>query len=164
MHMKIRIITYGKTRKQAQEQAEAVVKGLCCNGCSDPFDYGSVISTPTLADTKKGKALIDEAMNYQRREFKDSLRQIRAKLATMTDDELFDERDGVGLPARFYMHNAGQYRGSAIWLYDDDGEGIQESHHLENALNKWRCLYEDQGKDNPSADSRVWVSVADVHY
>lgn len=166
MHMKIRVITYAKNREEAKNKAEKIATNLCCGDCGQPFDYWRFGFTrgPYTTRSGNGKREIEQALTHQRAAFIANIAKIRERLGKLSDDELFEERSGEnGLPTRFYMHHAGEYEGSDTWLYDNDGAGIQTPDHLQDALNKWQCLYEDKKEPNPYASLRVWVSVVDVH-
>lgn len=47
---------------------------------------------------------------------------------------------------------------------DDDGGGITDSKHLKNVLEKWKTLYEDEEKENPYKNLKIFVVPCDVHY
>ena len=52
---------------------------------------------------------------------------------------------------KHYCWTLGQYGGTAIWLYDNDGVGINDNRTLKSVLNKW-------GKG-----LKVYCVPADVH-
>jgi hypothetical protein len=86
-------------------------------------------------------------------------------VASYTDEQLF-EGEGIfdDIKGLFWYRcrQAGSVEGSAVWLYDHDGNGIRDSRHLSEVLNKWPSCHKD--KPNLYADMEVWVVPADVHY
>ncbi len=140
------------------------------------------ITPVCLADSKKGKQLIKDGMKATKDSFIEHIKIIRKLIDFYSDEELFDEelkdtkrkiilsleenedkelKDISQFKIRCFW--LGQYRGSEIFLYDDDGEGIQNTKHLKDALNKWKCIYEDEGKENPNKNNQIWVIPIDVH-
>lgn len=43
-------------------------------------------------------------------------------------------------------------------------DGITDEDHPENVLTKWKCLYEDKGRENPHKEQKIYVVPADVHH
>ncbi len=123
-----------------------------------------------LADSKEGKKLIDMGMRDTKDEFKENLKNIRDIIDSYTDEELFEEevltekskiienleekKENMGIRYfKYYCNNLGQYTGTDIWLYDNNGEGIRNSKALKNVLNKW-------GEKNKQ---KVYLVPIDVH-
>jgi hypothetical protein len=182
MHMVIRAIVYSKYKDGALDEARSVFEKLVDNG--DPFDYyqmfdseGTSVSgrgrwgklTPVAkVDSKAGKKLIDEGMKYTRDRFNIAIKAIKEGIANYTENELFEDEkakvNGMLGMFKYYCHVIGNYRGPSVYLYDNDGEGIRNKGNLKDVLSKWKCIYEDVGKENPYKDMSVWVVPADVHY
>lgn len=153
--MTIRVITYGKDAAEARQHAQVVVDNLIedkhfqgCSECSSAFRYSA-----------DGKKLLDEGMEYTRNTFLMHLKEVRKAINNKTDEALFEERDLF----KHHMYCAGQYVGNTVYVYDSDGEGVKDTTHLDNAINKWECLYES----NPSIKEKyagldVWVTTATV--
>ena len=55
----------------------------------------------------------------------------------------------------------GQYKGSDIRLYDNDGQGIRDNKHLKDTLTKWKSLGKKVTKEY--AGMNVYITTADVH-
>jgi len=170
MHQTIGIITYAKNKQDAIDQAQNILEGL--TGDPAAFDYGEVYpKQATKASSKAGKKLIDDLWGYTKRDFMDHMAKIRRCIGLYTDTELMDERpndpkikdDDIGM-VRYYMRQVGEYRGPAVWLYDDEGEGIRTAKNLKNTLDKYACLYEERGLPNPKAAMDVWIVPADTHF
>ncbi len=139
------------------------------------------ITPVTLATSKQGKKLIDDGMKYTKNKFMESIEKVRDTIKEFTNQELFEEeiqdtktkvvqrlsgdKGGYGLSMfRYFCGCVGEYRGSNIYLYDNDGEGIRKENHLKDVLSKWRGIYEDAGKKNPNKDLKIFLIPADVHY
>ena len=125
-----------------------------------------------LADSKEGKKLIDDGMRFTKEGFIEKIKMIKKLINFYNDDELFEEeiidikkkmlkeledkKDKIGLGIswfKYYCSCVGEYSGTNIYLYDDDGSGIRNNKHLKDVLNKW-------GKEN---DKKVFVIPVDVH-
>jgi hypothetical protein len=175
MHMVIRAIVYADDEEEALERAREIFERLTEN--SRPFDYFKMFDEPgssvsgrgrwgelpacVEASSKEGKKLIKEGMKYTRDEFMRDVKIVRKALKDRTDLQLFNSRyDKEMVRYRFYC--LGQDKGASVWLYDNDGEGIQEGSHLRDVLSKWKTLH--KGKENPYLFKRVWVVPADVHF
>ncbi len=142
------------------------------------------ITPVCLADSKEGKKLINRGIKATKDNFMEMIKKIRKHLDFYSDEELFEEEvkdtkkkiilsldddkeDNNELKwlrqFKYYCYCLGEYRGTNIWLYDNDGEGIQNTKHLKDVLNKWKCLYEDEGKENPSKNLNIYIIPIDVH-
>jgi len=168
MHMTIRVITYAETVEDGHKEAIGILQSLCEN--QYPFDYYNVGNT-IKANSEDGKKLIENGMDRTWRDFEADMKSIREMLSIMSDEDIFKERLQPNAPkpqhfmpslARHYFHSAGQYKGSQVWLYDPEGEGIRDRVHLANVLHKWSNQY--KGKSNPYKDMKIWVTPSDVHY
>jgi len=108
--------------------------------------------------TTQMNSMLEEAMQRTKQAFLENLGYIKKFLTTHTDDELFEDGD-----FKFRCHQAGEYQGSCVWLYDQDGEGIRDNEHLNHVLSKWACNHE--GKPDPELEDKyIYVVPADVHY
>lgn len=172
MHQLTGMIIYATDKDGAKLKARELFDRLCDGHCS--FDYHGLNHSASRygticvkADSKKGKETIARLHGHTIDNLKRALKEIRETIANFTDEEIIEEQgaDGkrVGL-ARYYFHEVGKYEGGDIFLYDDDLSGIRDNRHLENSLNKWKCLYEDAGKPNPHAKETVWFVATDTHY
>lgn len=174
MHMVIRAIVYAPDEESAMDKAKEIFDRLCGEN-GQPFDYyslfegagspmsgrgrwGSIVPI-ARADSKEGKYLIKDGMAATKREFMRALAEIKKGIEKYSDEELFSKRCDMW---RYYAHNAGQYDGTSIWLYNDDGSGIRTPQDLENVLNKYESIYKNE--PNPHADEHVWIIPADVHH
>lgn len=146
-----------------------------------------------LATSDAGKILIDDCWGYTRQDFLENMAKIRAamvftdeeimegKLADIlvTPEEMTrpvnPRRAGYTLApedhgkaiildqARYAMHCAGSYRGGEVHIYDNDGEGIRTTRHLNNALDKWKTL-DTPGKPGKYDGLDVYAVHLDVHF
>ena len=177
MHMVIRAIVYAENKEDALGNANDIFDRLCEHGTFDYFtmfdEIGSRVSgrgrwgnlTPVAKVTSpEGKELIDEGWEATVREFKSAIKEVRKIIEKFTDEEIMEEKtikeEDFFMP-RYFFGKIGQYQGSGIWLYDNDGSGIRTRHHLDNALTKWPDL-DYTSEEYKGLD--VWVVPADVHY
>jgi len=169
MHQVITVIVYAENKNEALDKAKTIFERLCEN--QYPFDYFTTfdedgigtsgkdrwgnLPAVTLAISKKGKELIEQGIKFTKDEFMENLKIIRKLLKKKTDKELFEKDGGVEM-FRFSCYQIGRHRGSSVWLYDNDGEGITDPEHLKNVLKKWN--------DKSYRGLKIYVVPADVHY
>ena len=168
MHMLICAIVYAVDEDTALEEAQSIFETLCEH---EHFDYYQTFDEggkdrwgdlPIVAkvNNKEGKKLINDGMKNTRECFTENLKVIREALKVKADEELFE--DGY---FKSHLHWAGMHSGQSIWLYDNNGSGIENSEHLKDVLNKWKCFYKDvPAKQNPYKNTEVFVVPADVHF
>ncbi len=187
MHMVVRVLVFADNEEEALSEASSVLDRLCGED-GQPFDYYSTFDEGYATQrwgelpaavkicgdmgsdkcntcgerfkcyTSQINEMLDEGMQSTKREFMENLGEIKKYLTTHTDEQLFEE-DWF----KFRCHQAGQYRGSCVWCYDQDGEGIREYSHLKNVLEKWAC--NNGGNPLPELeDKNIYVVPADVHY
>jgi len=170
MHMVIRLIVYARTKREALARAREILENvLVGEDGHHPFDgyalfnenvpfYGKNrwgnLSPAVRLMTEEGIKLVDEAWEWQKSEFERNLKELKE----IGDKENWDFEKLMGnWKFRFRCYSIGQYSGSFIWLYDNDGEGIRDIEHLKEALTKW-------GNKSEYEDLDVWVVPVDVHY
>ena len=127
-----------------------------------------------LANSKEGKRLIDEGFKITRDNFFKHIDKVRNIIQEYSNEELFEtevleikkkiieklenqKSRGELRAFKYYCHCVGEYEGSDIWLYDNDGEGIRDSEHLKNVLTKWGEQTEVY------KDLKIYVIPVDVH-
>ena len=138
------------------------------NGISGKSRWGD-LPPVTEVTTKEGKKLIDDGLNYTKQKFFENMQHIRKGLEKYRDIDIFEEKIVDDTKAvvdrlqnnhnkdyelhmfKYFCHCVGQYRGSDIFLYNDDGEGIRNSDMLKKVLTEW------------NKGQKVWVIPADVH-
>ena len=167
MHMVIRAIVYAQNEQEGLVKAKRIFEDMCENTSFDyytTFDQeGSPVSGKggwgnlpaiVLADSKEGKELIEEGMRFTKNEFLEHLKIVRNVLASKSDEKIF----ATGLDEKMFQHHCyclGQYQGSSVWLYDNEGFGIKDEKHLKNVLDKW--------DSNEQDDLKIFVVPAGVH-
>jgi len=127
-------------------------------------------------DSGEGKKFTEKLLEYTRQELFENIEKIKNGLSQLNADDLWHNEDKRVADAegkevepieiestmlRYFCHEAGEYRGPSIFLYDHDGEGIRDIKHYQNVLSKWDSLYP---VDNPYRDMDIWVVPVDVHY
>lgn len=158
MYMHIRALVYANSRLEAIATAEEDVFVVLTTGQHAPFDSYHVDSQAISADSAKGQGDIAESLILTKAALFRNLEEVRDGLRSLTNEGVYTA-GGAGL--RHSLYKAGQYQGSEIFLYDQDGEGIRNRKHLDNVLSKWVC--NDNGKPNPYANVDIWVVSAKVH-
>ena len=138
------------------------------NGISGVSRWGEI---PPVCEvtSEEGKKLIKEGFDATKGNFYDNMLKIRQTISKYKDLELFEEKvmdnktqvvnaltndknkDYELHMFRYYCNCVGQYDGSEIFLYGNDGEGIRTSDQLKRTLEEY-----NEGK-------KVWVVCADVH-
>ncbi len=174
MHIIIRTIVYAENEEQAILDAELVFDKICGEG--KPFDYftmfrpedESPVSGKTRwgnippvceAESEEGKKLIEEGITATRESFMEAVEKVRNTINHYTNEQLLEENPDM---FQLYCNALGQYRGSEVYLYDFEGEGIKTKQGLQNALNKYSSLYKE--KENPYKNKKVYVVPADAHF
>jgi hypothetical protein len=139
---------------------EMVAAALDDKGISTPAHFGKdrwgpmppVLQVSTArfpTDDKSGLEVVNLAMEFNRKEFKDDMTYIRYLTANYTDDQLFDEVEGKGEiifegkkvfddPSRFRYRcedACGGFPGPSAHLYDFTGGTISCPKHLQLMLN-----------------------------
>jgi len=185
MHQIIRVLVFANDKEEALSNAGEVLDNLCEN--NRVFDYYSLFTDEdstevsgkgrwgdlpeaVLASSKEGKKLIEDGINYTKKEFIDNLKKIKRMIKKFSMEDLFNERSNKSTKNdkfdlsmfKHWLYLAGMYQGTAIWLYDQNGDGIKDAGYLKNVLDKWECNY-DKNEKNPDIDKDVWVVPADVH-
>lgn len=134
-----------------------------------------------LADSKEGQKLIGDGMKYTKDTFLEKIKEVRGMIDFYSDEELFEEevidtkkkilnslndkKELYDIDFFKYLCSVlGEYSGSNIYLYGDEGSGIRNEKDLKNVLGKWKSLYEGEGKENPYKNKGIYVIPVDVHY
>jgi len=160
--MVIRVIVYASSKEEALEKGKKVFTQLCEE---KNFDYyttfdkeGLVVAgkdkkgnLPVVAklSSKEGKKLISKGFCPMRKNFYYYLNKIRKCLQEKSNKQLFED----SFLFRYYCHCLGQYSGTEIWLYNNDGKGIKNARELKLALNP-----EGISKEN------IWIVPANVYF
>ena len=132
-----------------------------------------------LVDSLEGRELTEKLLGYTKQELFENLEKVRSGLSVLTPEDVWNgtsktERSsnpaskenhieyGPGM-FRYYCREVGQYKGSSIFLYDQDGEGIRDQQHYDNVMDKWELLYKDES-ENPYKDLDLYIVPVDVHF
>jgi len=182
MHHVIEMIVYAKTKKEARSRAEETFNEKLI----PRFDYGTFFDEEDttisgkarwgnmppveLANSKDGKALIDDGFDMIKKDFKENLENLKKILNNYDTDEIFEgeildknkqilkeleeEDETLGFHNPYWFNYLCRKISEGDWLYDNDGNPIKNSRDLKETLNKKYC--EDK-------DMKVWVLPVDVH-
>lgn len=155
--MKIGIIVYADDKPYANALGLEIITDL---EQKEIFHGHSDIIVMNAA-SKRGQQFIQDRLEAQKLHFMDNLKHLRDHLVHTSDEELWQRSYADGnvdcICMRHRAWSVGQYEGRHIFLYGNDGEGIQEPEHLECVLNKWACIYDRQLKPNPYDDLGIYV-------
>lgn len=177
MHQVIRAIVYAKDEKEALEKATEVFERLTEG--QRPFDYYKLFNEDgmgvsgkdrwgdlppvALADSKEGKKLIKDGIEYTVGEAEKSLSRVRYALSKYSDEELLSGKelndfDGRWLDFTYECHSIGMYEGWKVYLYDHDGSGITNYRRLHEVLDMY-----GKKEEHLKEGLKIWVVPADVH-
>lgn len=164
MHMVIRAIVYAKNEEEALDNARSTFESLVNANTFDYYqmfdDEGTPVSgkgrwgeipAVALATSKEGKKLIEDGIKYTEDEFDYAFRGIKESIDKPRAELVAD----IG-SFRYWCYIIGQYSGSSVFLYDNDGCGIRSRDTLDKVLNKW--------DSEEYKDLDVYVVPADVHH
>lgn len=157
MHMTIGALVFASSRDDAIDKATTIFEWLVER---QKFDYYNIEQDGAhKAISKKGKETIEILEKHTQQELCRNLDIIRDGLETFTNEDIWNEKDNKKLSGsttiiRHCMYCAGMYHGHSLFLYDQDGCGIQSKSHLNSILDKWNGKYTDD----------LWVVTANVHY
>jgi len=164
MHMIIRNIVYANSGSEAISKARNNMDSLCEG--QYPFDYydtfdnggtsywGDRLQPVSDIHTAEGRKLVVDGWRNTLRDMRWHLQEIRKITENKSDLEIIQSLKDSHL--QYHYKSVGDYRGSGVWMYDSDGEGIKSRSHLNNVLNKWDA--------KNLQDQKVFVVPADVHY
>ena len=164
MHMIIRNIVYANSGSEAISKAKNNMDYLCEG--QYPFDYydtfdeggtsywGDRLQPVSEISTAEGRKLVVDGWKNTLRDMRYHLQEIRKITENKSDLEIIQSLKDSHL--QYHYKSVGDYRGSGVWMYDSDGEGIKSRSHLNNVLNKWDA--------KNLQDQKVFVVPADVHY
>ncbi|WP_158059539.1 hypothetical protein [Halorussus halophilus] len=160
MHLVIYALVDASTEDEALAAGKSAFATLVGSRYA-PFDYyvtfdeeGTTVAgkarwgdLPTAArlDSPAGEELLEVAWTATEREFERNLKKIRDGLSEFDDEEIMRDTDLV----RHACYALGAYRGPAVHLYTETGDGIRDAVHLEEVIDRLET---------------PWIVPADVHY
>lgn len=140
MHYLVRLIVQAGNIEEAISQADSIMFDLLER---NEFDWYSTKDDesrrdecwkPVRLSTKKGLAIVQDAMQDQLAEFKDAMTTIRLMLDQYSDEQIFNEEfertEGRYL-SRYQFSKASGYHANACQLFDTDGSHITSHHELD---------------------------------
>ena len=168
MHMIIRNIVYANSKGEALGKAKNNMDHLCQG--QYPFDYydtfdeggtsywGDRLQPVSHITTIEGRKLVVDGWKATLRDMRENIRKIKELTEGKRITEIMRNIRKDWL--QYHFKSVGDYQGESVWLYDNDGEGIKDRDHLNNALSKWK----DHDFHKDYKDKKVYVVPADVHY
>ncbi len=157
MHYLVRLIVEADSAEEANSQADSVMMDLIEWREFDWYHTEADDSRwedcwkPMRLSTKKARAMVQDAMQGQLAEFKQTIATIRIMLDSYSDEQIFNEEfqqvDGHYL-SRYQFSRASGYHANACQLFGEGGDSITSQKQLE-----WHL------KDT----ARLWVVQVDCH-
>ncbi len=82
---------------------------------------------------------VKEMINFYSDEelFEEEVKDTKKKIILSLEEDKGEKIEQSLSMFRYYCNCLGEYEGTEIFLYDNEGSGIRETKHLKNALNKW---------------------------
>ncbi len=174
MHTLSYCLVYARDEEEALDRARAIWddlehRGMLCAFFDEDYarDRWGNIPIVMPAESKEAKKRISEAMEATKAEFVESLGKIRKMLSKWillkgwALEEIFEKGDVDRL--KMECRSIGSHE-IVRYLYDNDGSWIENPKQLESVMSKYKCLYEDKGKENPYVDDKIWLVPVDVRY
>ena len=160
MEDKYYIIVYAKTQDKALTKATNILEELI-SGCY-LFDNYHEVQQPVNVLSPEGKILVEKAIKHSENEFKEDIAIVRKVMEKYTDEEIFEEyskkdseEDDNLFLIRHRFNELGMYKGSSVYIYNNEGEGIQNRNQLRKVLDTYASTYEDLD---------VFIVSAMIHY
>jgi hypothetical protein len=141
-----------------EEYATPDMKDHSLHGCVRPDELPEVArSTSDL-----GEELIRNGWKATAAETRENLAWIKKFFDDHEMQEFWNSGEVHG-EYKYAFNKVGEYRGSSVYLYDQDGQGILTREHLDQVLNHWDSCY-DSLEDNPLMDQNLYVVPGYVRY
>lgn len=158
MHSHIGILSYAKSEKEAERRSLRVIKGQTSNNGGRLWDYFFKHNDEYARWDLKRPIRVEECMNKINEIFNSQQENFKRHLAHLK--KAIDKDDQSEIITWSYLLSSK----TAFHLFDDDGEAIETNDNLQDVLNKYRSIYEDQGKENPLERHDIYFMDFDVHY
>lgn len=150
MHYLIRFIVEAQDAKEANSHAECVMNQLIEQHEFDWYSSEADDSRweecwkPVQLQSKKGQALVEDAMRGQLAEFSLAMDTIRFMCKVYSDEDIFNEKfeqvEGHYL-SRYQFSVASGYHANACYLFDTHGSPITNQVSLAQYLENWDGLW-----------------------
>lgn len=158
MHSHIGILSYARNEKEAEKKSIRVIKGQTSNHSQSLWDYFLKYNEDFARWDLKRPIRVEQCMDRIYDIFKNQQENFKSHLAHLKE-AIKNENQAEIITWSYLLSTK-----SAYHLFDDEGESIETNETLQNVLNKYRCVYEDQGKENPFNDDQIYFMDFDVHY
>lgn len=149
MHTLVKFIVTAENTEEANNQADYVASELVEQREFDWYHKGNDSPwkecwQPIHLSEEKAQALVQEAIDEQFREFKDTLATIRFMLAKHTDEQIFNERFDQSISERLlsrYQFTIASGYGVSQALYGEEGCAIINQRELDRYLEEPEDLW-----------------------
>lgn len=160
MHSHIGILSYARNENEAEKKSIRVIKRQTSNHSQSLWDYFLKYNDDYAYarwDLKR-PIRVEQCMDRINDMFDSQQENFKRHLAHLK--KAIDKDDQSEIITWSYLLSTK----SAYHLFDDEGEAIETNETLQNVLNKYRCIYEDEGKENPLERHNIYFMDFDVHY
>jgi hypothetical protein len=149
MHTLVKFIVTAESAEEANNQADYAAPELVEQREFDWYHEGQDSPwkecwQPIRLSEEKAKALVQEAIDEQFREFKDTLATIRFMLARHTDEQIFNERFDQSVSERLlsrHQFTVASGYGVSQALYGEEGCAIINQRELNRYLDEPKGLW-----------------------
>jgi hypothetical protein len=162
------VYDYYGTFDQSDSRYKPHVANVISDGRSETVHETTVAPAFPL-DSAEGQALLDDALEEQTEEFRDTLSRFQSKIEDLSVEDVMNNVDGV----RFHLGQLAECRGPSVYIYNEYGGGLVSPKAVDeyiDRLQKTSSGTAGGGGDAAAATKedeqtpRGWLVPADVHF
>ncbi|WP_311173297.1 hypothetical protein [Halobellus ordinarius] len=162
------VYDYYGTFDQSDSRYKPHVANVISDGSSETVDETTVAPAFPL-DSDEGQALLDDALEEQTEEFRDTLSRFQSKVEDLSVEGVMNNVDGV----RFHLGQLAECRGPSVYIYNEYGGGLVSPTAVDEYVDRLQNASSGTvGGDGDAAAatkedeqmSRGWLVPADVHF
>jgi hypothetical protein len=162
------VYDYYGTFDQSDSRYKPHVANVISDGRSETVDETTVAPGFPL-DSDEGQALLDDALEEQTEEFRDTLSRFQSKVEDLSVEGVMNNVDGV----RFHLGQLAECRGPSVYIYNEYGGGLVSPKAVDEYIDRLQKTSSGTaGGDGDAAAAtkedeqtpRGWLVPADVHF
>jgi len=161
------VFDYYKTFEEADARFKPYVANVISEDDKENVDANSVPPTFPI-DSEEGQALLEDAIDNQAEEFKETFKAFKAKLDGLTVEGVMNDVEGT----RFDLQQLAEYEGPSVYLYNEFGGGLSTPKAVDSYVDRLQnvtvaCVDGDVDTGAAMEDEQTplgWLVPADVHY
>jgi hypothetical protein len=162
------VYDYYGTFDQSDSRYKPHVANVISDGSSETVDETTVAPAFPL-DSDEGQALLDDALEEQTEEFRDTLSRFQSKVEDLSVEGVMNNVDGV----RFHLGQLAECRGPSVYIYNEYGGGLVSPTVVDEYADRLQNASSGTvGGDGDAAaatkeDEQMsggWLVPADVHF